>query len=182
MTTASLWGVRPPSFWCLVALGLITVAGTPLIAAAQEVVPKAGDRVRVTVADAEAGKDLRYVGNLGGWDEVALRWESAGSPQSAPLDRVTKLELSRGEKSNWLKGGAIGAAAGFVTGFVLFYVVCSGSKCDDSGSPSDRDLRFAFVGGALGAGAGFVLGAPIGAGSRSERWSAVPASSYGGTP
>ena len=178
MTTTSLWGGRCPSFSSLVALGLITLAGTPLVAAAQEVVPKAGDRVRVTVRVPSYNKDLRYVGNLGGWDEAALRWESADSPQSAPLDRVMKLELSRGEKSNWLKGGAIGAAMGFAIGFGTIALVCSGDGCYDSGA----NLNYAFAGGALGAGAGFVLGGLIGAGSRSERWSAVPASSYGGTP
>jgi len=174
MTATPLGRTRPALLRFLISLSL-ALAVAPGAAPAQEAVPQAGDRVRVTVRDVEAGTNLRYVGNLAGWDAVSISWDSDGSAYDAPLERVAKLERSRGTKSNWLKGGGIGSAIGFALAFGTVAIVCGGDGCYDSGA----DLNYAFAGGALGAGAGFLVGGLIGSGSRTERWSEVSPGVYG---
>lgn len=178
VSTTSRWGKRPRTSSFLIPLILLTLVKSPAVAAAQEVVPKPGDRVRVTVrvpffaANGYRDKDLRYVGNLVEWDQVSMRWESAGSLRTATWGRVTKFEISQGRKSNWLKGGAIGAGIGLVSG--LLWAAGEGALSDDEWS------GLAVMGVGVVAGAGFTLGALIGAASPSDRWLAVDPQVYAG--
>ncbi|NUQ13102.1 MAG: hypothetical protein HUU26_12380 [Gemmatimonadaceae bacterium] len=85
------------------------------------------------------------------------------------LDQVERLEVTAGEaggnRGKMLRGGAIGAGAGLVAG----YVFAAWASPSDTTREYDRVLTSA-VGGAVGAGIGVLVGSRI----KSERWAAVP--------
>jgi hypothetical protein len=137
-----------------------------------------GSRVRITSTAVQA----RPEGLVVALDEsVVTLAADGGSLVKIPLTSITVLEVSLGRKRNWLKGAAIGAAAGLASG--LFMKVdpdnCEGGVeafCSRAEALEINAVIFA------------LLGAGIGAAIKSDRWSIVtlspprPAARYGRPP
>ena len=141
-----------------------------------------GDRLRVSVSEAQ-GKRF-FVGSLVALDAYTLKiwinrceWDLARfleNQVALPLAFVTKVEVSRGKKSNSLIGAGIGALVGAGTGAIIGF-----SDGDDPPLFSEEPFPFsaeqkaailALMGGAIGA----IIGAIIGANVESERWEEMP--------
>ncbi len=128
-----------------------------------------GSRVRITVHKPEKHS---LVGTLVSADADSLRFTTdTGGVVAVPVASVSRLERSRGRRSNAGRGaltfGLIGGAAGLVLGIA--------AAADNTGWGIDFGPE-AVVGatvlmGATGAG----LGALIGAASKGERWEPVTA-------
>ncbi|MDH3457542.1 MAG: hypothetical protein OER90_11955 [Gemmatimonadota bacterium] len=126
-----------------------------------------GQRVHVTVPTLGIKKQAATFEALRGDVLVVV----ADSAMNCPLSSVSRLEVSRGRKSNAVKGLAIGSVAGVVVGAVLGVVASTGSgetlcywgtvECGASGAAA-----FGVFGGLVGLG--------IGALSKTERWEEVP--------
>ncbi len=121
----------------------------------------AGDKVRVTT-DKE-----RVVGYLTASERDQLTLDSR---LVLPLASVTRLEVSRGQKSMAGRGALIGAGAGAVAGVVTGLAVCAASSC---GFEADLTGVVALVLGAGGALVGAGIGALIGSGTKVDRWETV---------
>ncbi len=108
---------------------------------------------------------VRLIGDITGLesDTLILLPEDGGSALTIPRSRIEQVQLSQGKKSNWLKGGWIGAASAFAIGAALGAAVCADVGCDDDAAAVALAL------GGVSA-IGFGLGAGIGALSKSERW------------
>ncbi len=122
----------------------------------------AGDKVRVTT-DKE-----RVVGYLTAIEGDQLTLDAS---LVLPLASVTRLEVSRGQKSMAGRGALIGAGAGAVAGVVTGLAVCAASSC---GFEADLTGVVALVLGAGGALVGAGIGALIGSFIKTDRWETVP--------
>jgi len=150
--------------------------------AGEAAMPEPGARVRLTLPCDDArpaptgsgGATCRIEGRLDHLGPDGITLAGASSSTRHPLASVTRIEVSRGERSRWLTG----AGAGFVAGAVGTYVALdrggSTNPCDPS---TNQDaigqgscLALAAAGGLAGAG----LGALVGSLFRSERWEDVP--------
>ena len=123
-----------------------------LVAQATDVAP--GTRVRI---------NGDQVGELVTWDDQRLVLDNATFSAS----EVDKLEVSLGTAkagNAWVKGLAIGAGVGVVSGFVL----CAGDRCD-SGKEWAAAGVLGLAGGALGA----IVGLVVGSSSSTEQWGEV---------
>jgi hypothetical protein len=99
-------------------------------------------------------------------DEIVYKVES-GSPVSVRPDAITALEVSEGVHGNANKGALIGAGVGVGLGLLAAAMASS----DEFLSPTMGEMAAAvFITG----GAGTLLGMVIGAGIRTEDWTAVP--------
>ena len=84
---------------------------------------------------------------------------------SHPLSAVTRLEVSRGRKSKWLTGAAIGAPVGALAGVGILTLANGQWVCGDY---EVGGLCWVVVGaGTIGGG---LLGALVGAIAKTERW------------
>ena len=135
---------------------------------AQDTLVVPGARVRVYSPDRVTGT----IETLSS-DTLVLRTEARRSLQAIPFASITKLEVSRGRKSNVGKGAriglAVGAGVGAIAGVILIIGECSGSAgC----------LFYSVAGGVAGALylflPGTLLGAVIGAVFRTDLWETVP--------
>ena len=148
----------------LLTVLLIPLSFTSL--AAQDTL-SAGDKVRVTTAGE------RVVGYWVSLDDnrLTLRTEDLDSSLVLPLASLTKLEVSRGQKSaiakgagiGFLVGAGVGAGVGALLGAGLGEDVCSGGCVS----------ALAGIGALAGGAAGTLIGLGIGAGSKSDRWETV---------
>ena len=128
-----------------------------------------GERVRVST---ESG--ATHVGLLSAMTSGALEVQGEGASQRFSVAFVTRLDVSRGQKSHTLLGAGIGFAAGALVGVVH----CSGDaggfsdagKCDLS-DDVDLTLWVTFVIGAIGGLAGGII---AGNWIKTERWEKVP--------
>ncbi len=103
------------------------------------------------------------VGTLVSWEADALVLDAGqGEPRRIPLAAVSKVELSRGKRSNAGRGAVIGAAVGAVPGLLVGW----------GDSPEHENQRPVVV-GAIGAAAGAGIGAAIGWAAKTEKWEAV---------
>jgi hypothetical protein len=144
--------------------------------------PEPGARVRLTLpcddarpSPARSGRTTcRIEGRLDHLGPDGITLTGGASSTRHPLASVTRIEISRGERSRWLAG----AAAGFVSGAAGTYVALnrggSTNPCDPSANQDaigqGACLGLAAAGGLAGAG----LGALVGSLFRSERWEDVP--------
>lgn len=126
-----------------------------------------GARVRITT---EHPSKHPEIGTLISADADSLRFTSAtGTAVAIPTTSVTRLEYSRGRRSNAGHGAAIGGLIGAGTGLFLGILA---SRDDDNFyeiGPEEIAGVTALL-GAVGAG----LGGIIGATSHRERWELVP--------
>ena len=144
------------------------LAVTPLArVTAQEPPPvKVGDRVRVTAPDQALSK---YTGTLTGVYRDTLTLDTL----HVPLQSVTRLEVSRGQKSKTGKGALIGAGVGFAAGAITGLAFCARgtSSCESDTDYTGLAVLILGGGGAL-LGAG--LGAGVGSSVKVDRWEDVP--------
>jgi hypothetical protein len=127
-----------------------------------------GSRVRATV-EARSGK---LTGTLVEWGQDTLYLAPDGSAElvtatAIPLSTLSRLETSRGMKSNAGKGALIGGGIGLVIGGGMSLI--AGSTVDTEVTSTDYLI---FTGLVTVGGAG--IGALIGALIKSERWQEYP--------
>ncbi len=161
------------------------LAFTPLASATAQVRP--GARVRVTrlpicppTHTTCVGRSPRQdVGTFVRWSDDTLLVLSNGNTLALPLDAVTRLDVSRGRKTNTGKGAEIGFLLGGVVGAVIGYA--SYEECVPQGprswsciGPNFGSEGAALGGALLGGLGGGVVGALIGASSKTDRWQEVP--------
>ena len=120
-----------------------------------------GSRVRVTAPDCALRGEAATFRALRA-DTLVLE------TTECPLASVTRLDVSRGQKSHVLLGAGIGFGAGAL-GAVVFCEVVEKGGCelvyDDNAT-----LKVALIVGAIGAVAGGIVGYFI----KSDRWEEVP--------
>ncbi len=137
------------------------------IATAQDSLPvRAGDRVRVTAPDLGIRKQAgRFEALRADTMVVAV----ADSTMTFPVAFVTRLEVSRGQKSRAGQGAGIGLVGGGLLGFLISSGTCSG----ESFLIRTREacIRVSTVGGAV---VGTFLGLAVGAVIMTDRWQEVP--------
>jgi hypothetical protein len=101
------------------------------------------------------------------YDTLVIVPKGNGSAQTFYSSDLRKIEVSQGTKSEWLRGGWIGAASGSVAGALIGAVSCNDPKrwlsCSNPGGA-------ALILGALGGAVGFGMGAGVGALIKTERW------------
>lgn len=101
-----------------------------------------------------------------------------GSEETLPLDPSTRLQVSVGSRHHTLLGLGIGTAVGFGVGMVLAgRAGCDRGIFGSGGRDSEDDLCGAY--GIVAVPLGAALGAVVGRLIRSERWTAVAASTVG---
>ena len=101
------------------------------------------------------------------YDTLVIVPKGNGSAQTFYSSDLRKIEVSQGTRSEWLRGGWIGAASGSVAGVILGAVSCNEPKGFLScSSPSGAALVLGVLGGAVG----FGMGAGVGALIKTERW------------
>jgi hypothetical protein len=136
-----------------------------------------GVRVRLTAA-AGGGKVLGSVrGTLAAMDssQITVDTREPGTGYSSvqiPLERVSKLEVSRGRHGHALAGAVFGFAGGAAAGAILDDSGPIGVECPVPPNPcggSNPKLGWALAGGLVG----FPVGALLGHFVRTERWSPV---------
>ncbi len=129
---------------------------------AQPVVTE-GSRVRVTSPPLEHRLRGELVSLTGGYLVVLPDGRDVNETK-LPWNQVTALDVSTGRRSNWLKGGLIGAGVSGALGLGLAAVACGQVECTGGEIP-------AFT--AVSVGVGFAVGAGIGALSKRDRWEEV---------
>ncbi len=149
------------------ALGLVLAGAALPNALAQKVAPlQPGQRVRVHSALARTPELIGGVQSVGP-DTLVVRYVDGGASMATaiPLAYVTRLEVSRGQRSHWVRGLVIGLAAGATTGVIL------GATSEGDWLFSKSDL--ALMGAVVMAPIGGLVGLGIGALMRTERWETV---------
>jgi hypothetical protein len=143
---------------------------------AQAPAPLPGTRVRVTLpcqpghqpAGRAAHESCRSEGPLLPLSGQAMALAAAGPDLDAGRDAVTRLEVSRGQRSHWRMGAAIGFLAG--AGATFAALRSGGSTANQDALATHECIGLVTLGGAVGAG----LGAAVGALFQTERWQEVP--------
>ncbi len=131
---------------------------------AQEPV-RTGDRIRVTAQGIK-----RTTGTLRAVDQRLVMLGGSGSPAiQIPRDSITKLEVSRGKRSNITAGILVGTGAGLLLG-AAFAVLA----VDAGGSSEISNQEAAAIFAALGGSAGLLIGTIVGASTKTERWQEIP--------
>ncbi len=132
-----------------------------------------GDQVRLHTSTG------RVMGQLSGLDDAGLLIQGPArrEPVRIPLEAVERLEVSRGKKRH----AAAGAVIGFVPGALAVGYAMATFTCKDE--PADcRGIDGWVSGAALGGGVTGAIGALIGLGIRTERWTPVAAGAHGRRP
>ncbi len=143
------------------------LAFVPASATSQEPPPvKVGDRVRVTAPDLGIRKQAgRFEALRADTMVVAV----ADSTMTFPVAFVTRLEVSRGQKSRAGQGAGIGLLGGGLLGFLISSRNCT----EGTGFLDTREacIQVSTVGGAI---VGTFLGLAVGAVIMTDHWQEVP--------
>ena len=163
-----------------ILVAILTI--TPLASATAQVPVRRGERMRVTSLPicpptypiCVGGLPLQSVGTFWAWQADSLIMERNGNALALPLDAVTKLEVSQGQKSNTLEGAIVGLLIGGVA--VGAIAIATYEECEGGwGCIGDFGPGFAaLVGGLVGGLGGGVVGALIGRLIKTDRWAEVP--------
>ncbi len=161
------------------------LAFVPLVSATDQVPVRPGERVRVTGhffcqpfnSNCVRGLPQRYVGTFVTWEADTLVVQSNRDTLAVPVDFVTRLDVSRGRKTNTAKGAGIGFLLGGLVGAVIVYA--SYEECVPQGlfsciGPNYGPGTYALMGGVIGGFGGLVAGALIGSAIKTDRWQEVP--------
>ena len=158
------------------------LAFVPLVSATAQVPLRPGERVRVTRLPLCPPNTLcvktprQSVGTFVAWKSDTLVVQSNGDTLSVPVDRVTRLDLSRGRKTNTGMGAGIGFFVGGLVGAGIGYA--SYEECVPQGWFSCigdfGPETLAFAGALIGGLGGLVTGAFIGLAIQTDRWREVP--------
>ncbi len=126
-----------------------------------------GQRLRVTARDSIGQPSGRLVGTLVTVTAEHIVVERRGDQLTMPRELVTRLEVSRGQRSKRGTGAVIGFLLGAGVGAVVGVASC---QADGQGD-CRRDAALIGVAavGALGAGIGAIVGA-----GKTDRWEEVP--------
>jgi hypothetical protein len=155
------------------------LAFVPLTRATAQMAVRPGERVRVTGYFCQPFYNNCIERNVGTF--VSLKADtlvvlSSGDTLAVPVDLVTRLDVSRGRKTNRGKGAGIGFILGAVLGSVIGYA--SYDECVPQGwlgcfmdFGPEASAAGGFAAGSLG---GAVVGALIGGLSKTDRWHEVP--------
>jgi hypothetical protein len=167
---------------CHTSLCVIAVlALVPVTRATAQVSLRPGARVRIARpmicpphTNCTGGSPQQYVGTFVTWSDDTLLVQSNGSTIVLPLDAVTKLEVSQGQKSNTVVGALVGLLIGGIAGAAI--AKATHEECEGGwGCFGDLGPRFVagagFVIGGLGGGG---VGALIGRSIKTDRWEEVP--------
>ncbi len=122
-----------------------------------------GSRIRVLVQDTPNHWMIGHLLSLD-VDTLVLKIEDQPHPSVIRLSSITKLEVSRGRKSQVLVGACIGFAVGAGIGAFLI-------KGTSENDLSHRDA--ALIGAGVLAIPGTLIGVVIGANKRGEKWAKV---------
>ncbi len=134
-----------------------------------------GQRVRVTARDSIGQPRGRLVGMVVTVTAENIVVEQRGDQLTIPREVVTRLEVSRGRKSNVGKGAAFGFLGGAGLGALLGAVVgASAQRGDFCQRDSGCAGEYALIGGAAFGVLGAGIGAIVGAASKTDRWEEVP--------
>lgn len=131
-----------------------------------------GERIRVKTISAVPGQVVGVV-EAREADFLEVLSEQ-GIMTRIAWDDVSRLQVSRGYKSNAGKGALIGLGVGGATGLILALATCAPDEIDCQGLEGSFGVAGAISFGAFGAG----LGALIGLVAKSERWVDVPPSRW----
>ena len=135
---------------------------------AAQVVPRAGERVRVFASSGTSE------GTLVALDTGAVRLvpRSGGEEHAIPLRAVARMEVHRGRRPAFGTGAAIGLGVGAVLGGTL--AVAAADDCEPGVDPGCLDSGTQLIAGiGVGALAGAAVGAVIGAGLGQDAWAPV---------
>lgn len=155
--------LRPALLALLLGSAVLTEAG------AQKPTPvQPGQRVRVQSALAHTPELVGGVQAISKDTLVVRHVDGVGASAATaiPLVYVTRLEVSRGLHSRWLRGMVVGLAAGATAGAIL-------------GATGGNDRLFsrgatAFLGAMFVAPIGGAVGLVVGALTKTESWETVP--------
>lgn len=160
------------------ALVLVILSSPGSALAAQEEAPRPGSRVRLTYPCGPSGRGAaetcRVAGELVSLREDTITVATAETTTSVGRTAISRLEVSRGQRSHrW-----VGAGAGFVVGAGATWLVLhsggSTALCDRSANQDamagGECAGLTVLGGLAGAGLGYLVGALI----RAERWQDMP--------
>ena len=150
-------GRRPVA--AVIFLVLTCISGP--IAAQDTLTVTVGERVRVST---ESG--VTHVGLLSAMTSGALEVQGEGGSQRFSVASVTRLDVSRGQKSHVFVGFLVGAGAGLVGSLA----VCNFT--DTCQVFSDNDVRTDVV--LVSTGMGGLLGLTVGYLIKTERWEEIP--------
>jgi hypothetical protein len=149
----------------LVALALTVGSALPAVGQGVDAAPP-GTRVRVMARGITARP---LVGVVNEWRPDALVIRSIDRPGTMriPLPALTRLDVSQGRHSHWVRGGAIGLAAGLAASGLFLAAFCSDL---DTSCHADTVGRVLAIFGLPPT----MIGLGIGLAIRSERWERVP--------
>ena len=102
-------------------------------------------------------------------NQLTLNTEARDSSLVFPLASLTKIEVSRGQKSKTASGALIGGAVGLAAGGIVGAALCSG----EPDCPEPRWLVGAAYVGGIGLVVGAGIGAIIGTITKVDRWETV---------
>ena len=132
-----------------------------------QAIPSSGDRIRIRQVD---GTVLTGTLTTLSPETIQLSVGSDDRMAEVPMARIETLEISRGQRSNYLKYIGLTVAAtsivGATIGFIYYDPSCSGAICFTRGQTTG-------IGFAWGVLFGLPLGALIDYVKREERWNPV---------
>jgi hypothetical protein len=161
---------------CRVGLRLLVIAVllVPAVASGQDApsvrrpLPPVAMGARVKVHSSSVGGSMS--GNVAALDREFLTLAPEEGPKlQVALDDITRLEVSRGEKHNVIRGLWMGAVAGAAASFLFVPTGCTGPDPYTEGWKCNKGAKaavFAVAGAAGGAATGYLW--------KTERWALVP--------
>jgi hypothetical protein len=158
-----------------VTLALILVVGAAGTAATQQPAPAAGTKVRIW-------SDSVMTGVLLAMNDDSIRFAKGKSTEVSllALSAVRELDVSTHRESHTLKGLAIGAAVGLISGFALNLATAPGPGEASGPYTNAGSLNFGLALGGVGAVAGAAVGGIIGVAWKTDHWEPVPLTEHSG--
>ncbi len=142
----------------------------PLASATAQVSLRPGDRVRVTGHFCHPFHTCQHsVSTFLAWKADSLVIQSNGDTLTVPVTLLTRLDVSRGRKTNTGEGAVTGLLVGGVAGAVIGLASYECEPCFVDLGPGVYAAAGAVIGG-LG---GLVVGALIGLEIETDRWQEV---------
>jgi hypothetical protein len=173
--------LQPPQFEHYQSEGLVmrylcffvALALVPLsrVNAQEDQLLEPGDRVRVSTAPV-GSRSAWMVGSViaATGAHLTIRPERDSAQEiGIPRTTITRMEVSRGQKSRWLAGLGLGFLGGAAAGAAVGYHLGSGSSGDLFGPEASAII--VAIPGALG---GALIGVVIGSVIKVDRWQVVP--------
>ena len=154
---------------------LVLAAFFPVAATAQSASLAPGARVRVTAPNDNL---KRVVGTVAEVRNDSILLVNNRESRAVALANVTSLEVSKGQRSMFLRDAGLGLGIGAVAGYVMGYATYEECNPDPYGffdcmfEPESRG-QAATWGGLVGGALGLVSGALVGAFHRVDRWESL---------